>query len=96
MISTDALGGVSVTPDQLQAMHRGDYILHARDGKLTEVPCKKIKLPLNPMSHNHQQLGLNAAPDGTLYATIRTHHPSKPAACRCAAGSPAAEITPLP
>ena len=72
MISTDDLAGVSVTPDQLQAMHRGDYILHARDGKLTEVPCEKIKLPLDPMSHNHQQLGLNAAPDGTLYATIRT------------------------
>ena len=72
MISTDVLGGVSVTPDQLQAMHRGGYILHACDGKLTEVPCEKIMLPLDPMSHNHQQLGLNAAPDGTLYATIRT------------------------
>ena len=72
MMSTETLGGVTVTPDQLDAMQAGDYILHARDGKLTEVPCEKIMLPLDPAVENHQQLGFQAAPDGTLYATQRT------------------------
>ena len=69
MMSTETLGGVTVTPDQLKAMHAGDYILHAREGKLTEVPCEKTKLPIDPAVMNHQQLGFQAAPDGTLYAT---------------------------
>ena len=72
MMSTESLGNVTVTPDQLKAMHAGDYILHARDGKLTEVPCEKTKLPLDPAVQNHQQLGFQAAPDGTLYATQAT------------------------
>ena len=72
MMNTEALGTVTVTPDQLKAMHAGDYILHARDGKLTEVPCEKIMLPLDPASVNHQQLGFDKAPDDTLWATIRS------------------------
>ena len=66
------MGGVTVTPDQLQGLHRGDYILHARDGKLTEIAVEKIRLPLDPAVYNGQQLGFQAAPDGTLYATTHT------------------------
>ena len=72
MLCTDNMGGVTVTPDQLKAMHAGDYILHARGGKLTEIAVEKIKLPLDPAVQNHQQLGFQAAPDGTLYATQST------------------------
>jgi len=72
MLSTINMGGVTVTPDQLKTMHRGDYILHARDGKLTEIAVEKTQLPLDPAVDNHQQLGFQAAPDGTLYATQKT------------------------
>ena len=31
MLSTHNMGGVSIQPDELQAMQANDYILHARD-----------------------------------------------------------------
>lgn len=67
MLSTRDMGGVQVTPQQLREMQAGDYILHARAGKLQKVPVKKTRLPVDPKGHV-QILGLLQAPDGTLYA----------------------------
>ena len=72
MLSTENMGGVTVTPQQLAEMHAGDYILHARGGKLTKVPVEKIQLPVDPEVENHQVLSMVAAPDGTLYAAQQT------------------------
>ena len=45
-LQTGTLGGVPNPDDAtLKAMHAGSYILHARGGKLTNVPVEKIKLP---------------------------------------------------
>ena len=41
MLSTHNMGGVSIQPDELQAMQANDYILHARDKKLEKVVCGK-------------------------------------------------------
>ena len=71
MLSTENMGGVVITPDQLQEMQAGDYILHARDGELRKVVVEKIRLPLDPQGHT-QRLGLVLAPDGTIYAAQQT------------------------
>ncbi len=67
MLSTQNLGGVVITEEELRAMHAGDYIVHARNGKLKQVPVQKIRMPLDPKGH-YQSLGLVLAPDGTIYA----------------------------
>lgn len=67
--STLNMGGVEVSPDQLQKMRAGDYILHAKDGQLNKIPVEKIRLPLDPSGHV-QRLGLFVAgPDRAIYAT---------------------------
>ena len=71
MLSTEDMGGVPVTPEQLAEMQAGDYILHARDGELNKVEVEKIRLPLDPQGHV-QRLGLVLAPDGTIYAAQQT------------------------
>ncbi len=68
MLSTENMGGVVIAPDQLEEMQAGDYILHARDGKLSKVEVEKTRLPLDPQGHT-QRLGLVLAPDGTIYAS---------------------------
>ena len=72
MSSTENMGGVTVTAQQLADMHGGDYILHARGGKLTKVPVEKIQLPVDPQVENHQVLSMVAGLDGTLYAAQQT------------------------
>ena len=71
MLSTDNMGGVVITPDQLSDMQAGDYILHARDGVLKQVEVEKIRMPLDPQGH-YQGLNLVLAPDGTIYAVQHT------------------------
>ena len=71
MFSTLNMGGVLVTPAQLQAMQANDYILHVRDGRLHEVPVEKIRLPRDPQGHT-QRLCMAQSPDGTLYAAQHT------------------------
>lgn len=67
---TGVLGGVPApTDDVLKKMHAGQYILHARNGKLNRVKVEKVKLP--------GQLGeeggpIAMAPDGTVYVIRRT------------------------
>lgn len=65
--STIAMGGVSVQPEQLRAMQRGNYILHAKAGRLRKIRVEKIRLPLDPCGHV-QRLALFVGPDQTLYA----------------------------
>ena len=71
MLSTENMGGVVVTESQLRAMQTGDYVLHARDGKLEKVEVEKTWMPLDPQGHV-QRLGLVLAPDGTIYASQHT------------------------
>ena len=71
MLSTENMGDVIVTPNQLSEMQAGDYILHARDGVLNEVPVEKIRMPLDPQGH-YQGLNFVQTPDGTIYAVQYT------------------------
>jgi len=45
------LGGVAPSAEELVAMQKGSYLLHARDGKLTKVPAEKSQLPHDPKGH---------------------------------------------
>ena len=65
--STLGMGGVEVGPEQLRDMQSGDYILHAKDGKLEKVAVEKTPLPLDPCGHV-QRLSLFTAPDGVIHA----------------------------
>ena len=71
MLSTQYMGGVTVQPDDLAAMQAGDYVLHARAGRLNRVPVGKIRLPRDPRGHV-QRLCLAQAPNGTIYAAQHT------------------------
>ena len=70
-MKTDMPGRASPSADELAAMQKSGYILHARDGKLAEVPVEKIRLPRDPEGHV-QRLCLTAGPDGTVYAAQHT------------------------
>lgn len=67
-LKTNKLGGVAAEAEELRRMQAGDYILHARGGKLEEVPVEKVTFPLDPKGHV-QSLGLDVAGDGTIYAS---------------------------
>ena len=71
MLSTHELGGVAVTEDQLAEMQAGDYILHARGGRLEKVEVEKIRLPRDPEGHT-QRVCMVRAPNGTIYAVQHT------------------------
>ncbi len=54
-VMTKELGGVHPpSKDTLEKMHRSQYILHAKDNKLTQIPVKKVLLPhaqpMNPQA----------------------------------------------
>ena len=65
--STTNMGGIEATPAQLKAMQKGDYILHAKNGQLIDVPVAKISLPRDPCGHV-QRLSLFVDADNTIYA----------------------------
>ena len=65
--STIAMGGVEVSPAQLKAMQQGEYILHARGGRLGKVRVEKIELPRDPCGHV-QRLALFLGPDRIIHA----------------------------
>ena len=71
MLSTQDMGGVTASDEQLKEMQAGDYILHAVDRELRKVRVEKTRLPLDPQGHV-QRLCLTQAPDGTLYAAQHT------------------------
>ena len=67
-VMTRELGGVPPpSKEALETMHRSDYVLHAKAGKLTRVPVKKVLLPhaepMTPQGGTSVDLG----PDGTVY-----------------------------
>ena len=71
-LQTGVLGGVEPPPaEELTEMSESDYILHARDGKLTKVPAEKHKLPHDPLGHD-QAVSAVLAADGTVYVGLRT------------------------
>jgi len=69
-LQTGTLGGVP-NPDgaALRAMHEGSYILHARGGKLTNVPVEKVKLP---GKLGEEGTPISMGPDGAVYVIRHT------------------------
>ena len=66
-IETGTMGGVpNPGGDVLLAMHEAQYVLHARDGKLTKLPVEKSRLPADPRQR-HQGIMVARADDGTVY-----------------------------
>ena len=69
-LKTHRLGGVDVpSAGVLKAMHKGQYILHARAGKLSKVRVEKVLLP-HDRDTSPQAIHLAKAPDGTVYAGL--------------------------
>ncbi len=69
---TGLLGGVrDVSVDDLQAMQKGNFVLHARDGVLTKVPVEKSRLPHDPQGHV-QAISAFLAADGAVYVKQQT------------------------
>ena len=67
LLPTYGLGGVpEPSKEELAAMQKGPYLLHARGGKLSKVPAEKTLLPRDPVGNDQ---GIHAAmgPDGTVY-----------------------------
>ena len=61
------LGGVpEPSAEELAAMQRGPYLLHARGGKLSRVPAEKTLLPPDPVV-NVQRIHAAMGADGTVY-----------------------------
>ena len=50
-LKTTVLGGVEPSAEELAAMQKGNYLLHARNAKLTKVQAEKSRLPLDPKGH---------------------------------------------
>lgn len=74
-LETGIMGGVAnPSKKQLLAMHKSQYILHARDGVLARVPVEKTWLPGDPGDMSHQELmgRLVLADDGTVYVMGRS------------------------
>jgi len=66
-VDTGVMGGVACpSAEELTKMQKGQYILHAGGGQLTEVPVEKVGLPYDPMGHA-QYVNLSMTSDGTLY-----------------------------
>lgn len=64
---TYGLGGVpEPSREELAAMQKGPYLLHARGGKLSRVPAEKILLPPDPVV-NVQRIHAAMGADGTVY-----------------------------
>ena len=64
---TYGLGGVpEPSREELAAMQKGPYLLHARGGKLTRVPAEKTLLPSDPNA-NVQRIHAAIGADGTIY-----------------------------
>ena len=87
--STEWLGGVTLSPQQMRAMQAGPYILHARGGALTRVPAEKALLPHDPRGHV-QTVELARAPEGTIYVNQNT------LMCRSRDGGRNWEVSPRP
>lgn len=69
---TDRLGGAEFpTNEELLAMHQGDYVLRARDGKLTKVSVQKSRLPFDPKFHAQGGLIFRAR-DELIYVKQQT------------------------
>ena len=43
-LKTTVLGGVEPSAEELAAMQKGNYLLHARNGKLTKVQAESVLL----------------------------------------------------
>jgi hypothetical protein len=71
-LDTAHLGGTAYpTVEELVAMQKGDYVLRARDGKMTRVPAEKTRLPFDPKFHP-QGGTVYRASDDLIYARQAT------------------------
>ena len=72
LIDTGVMGGVPCpSAQELTKMQHSQYVLHARDGKLSKVPVEKIVLPGDPKNHP-QHANVTLLSDGTLYVKQST------------------------
>lgn len=69
-VMTREMGGVPLpSKDELEKMHRSQYILHASNGRMTRLAVEKALLPHDqPMSPQGAQI--DVGPDGTLYVKL--------------------------
>ena len=71
-LETGYMGGVdTITRADLLAMQSGQYVFHARGGRLTKIPVEKSLVPRDPKGHN-QAVSLSLASDGTAYVSQAT------------------------
>lgn len=69
-LRTHRLGGVDIpSAEELLSMRESDYILHARNGELTNVKVEKFPLPHDPKA-NPQAVYAVLSPDGVVYARL--------------------------
>ncbi len=67
-VATRELGGVPPpSKETLETMHRSDYILHAKAGRLDQVPVKKTLLPHDQPMTPQGGTSVDLGPDGTVY-----------------------------
>ena len=73
-MDTELLGGMTtLMPEGLAEMQQGQYILHARGGKLTKVAVEKSLLPHDPKGHVQAiSMSMALGPDGTVYVKQQT------------------------
>ena len=65
-LKTLVLGGREPSEDELVAMQKGNYLLHAHNNELTKIPVEKSRLPYDPQGH--AQVTYTAlSPDGVVY-----------------------------
>ena len=69
-MQTGVLGDVE-PPDEatLSQMHQSGFVLHAREGKITQVPAERCRLPHDPDGHP-QGANVSMAADGTVYVAM--------------------------
>ena len=62
----------TVVQADLIAMQQGEYILHARGGKLTKLPAEKSVLPADPAPWSSQGIMVDQTGGGTVYVRQST------------------------
>ena len=70
-MDTRVLGGVEVTPQDMEAVDKGSHILHGRNGKLSKVQVEKSQLP-DETPPDFVEIRTTIAVDGNIYVNA-TH-----------------------
>ena len=64
--------------EELATMQKGNYLLHARNGKLTKVQAEKNRLPLDPKGHAQVTYTAQSPKDkNTIYVNQGSYAPGR-------------------